>query len=144
MTVDVNPPPQVRIPEAFLSDPDIRRFFEKQQQILFQLWRRTGGSNDTVSLTADQVTALEDTTFTLAVISGNYTTTGNQIIICNNTTAIDVTLEVAATTGTEVHIKRTNAVVDVIGTVDGQSPTRLNLRYYSMHLIHNGTNWSQI
>jgi len=49
MSVKVNPPPQIRIPDKFFSDPEIRNFFEQQQQILFQLWNRTGGSTDLIS-----------------------------------------------------------------------------------------------
>lgn len=49
MAVDVNPPPQLRIPEAFRADPELRAWYEQQQVILFQLWNRTGGDNDLVA-----------------------------------------------------------------------------------------------
>ena len=49
MSVKVNPPPALRIPEKFFNDPDTRAFFEQQKEILFQLWNRTGGSIDLVS-----------------------------------------------------------------------------------------------
>ncbi len=49
MSTKVNPPPQVRIPDKFFNDPDTRSFFERQQLIIFQLWQRTGGSNDSVA-----------------------------------------------------------------------------------------------
>jgi len=49
MSVQVNPPPQLRIPEKFFNDPESRRFFEQQRTILFQLWQRTGGSQDLVA-----------------------------------------------------------------------------------------------
>ena len=49
MSVKVNPPPQLRIPDSFLTDPDIRSFFEQQQKIIFQLWNRTGGANDAIA-----------------------------------------------------------------------------------------------
>ena len=45
----VNPPPQLRIPPQFLKDKETRKFFEQQNQILFQLFTRTGGSVDFVS-----------------------------------------------------------------------------------------------
>lgn len=49
MSVSVNPPPQLRIPDKFFNDPDIRPFFEQQNTILFQMWNRTGGSDDAIA-----------------------------------------------------------------------------------------------
>lgn len=48
MTERVNPPPQLKLPKRFLTDPEVRGFFEQQQRILYQLWRRTGGPEDTI------------------------------------------------------------------------------------------------
>jgi hypothetical protein len=50
MSVQVNPPPILKIPSRFLNDPEVRAFFEQQRQILFQLWNRTGGGTDNVTL----------------------------------------------------------------------------------------------
>jgi len=49
MSVKVNPPPAVRIPDKFFNDPETRSFFEQWRQILFQLWQRTGGPVDIIS-----------------------------------------------------------------------------------------------
>ena len=49
MSIQVNPPPQVRLPDKIFNDPELRGFFESWQTILFQLWNRTGGSTDTVA-----------------------------------------------------------------------------------------------
>lgn len=49
MAVQVNPPPQLKIPKAFLQDREVRAFVEQQNVILFQLFRRTGGNNDIVA-----------------------------------------------------------------------------------------------
>lgn len=49
MSVNVNPPPGLKIPKAFLEDKEIRSYFERQNTILFQLWARTGGSTDIVA-----------------------------------------------------------------------------------------------
>ncbi len=49
MANKVNPPPILRIPENFFSDPKTRGFFEEIRTILFQLWVRTGGSRDAVA-----------------------------------------------------------------------------------------------
>ena len=44
----VNPPPRPRIPQAFLKDREVTGYVEQLQTIIFQLWQRTGGDNDTV------------------------------------------------------------------------------------------------
>jgi len=49
MSVQVNPPPILRIPAAFRKDPAMRNYFEQQRQILFQLWDRTGGGDDAIA-----------------------------------------------------------------------------------------------
>lgn len=54
MGVNVNPPPQLRMPAAFQSDPIVREYFRQQNTILFQLWNRTGGESDI----SDQLLAL--------------------------------------------------------------------------------------
>ncbi len=45
----VNPPPSLRIPPTLAQLQDTRVYFEQINRILFQLWTRTGGGNDTVS-----------------------------------------------------------------------------------------------
>lgn len=158
MSVDVNPPPQVKIPDKFLNDPDTRSFFEQQRQILFQLWNRTGGSSDSISSTEEELTsassrvarnaarihALEKVDFDIEIITADFTTNRNQIIICKNTASIDVTLDPNAIEEDEVHIKRTNAVVNVIGSIDGKTQKKINVRYYSMHLVFDGSGWNEI
>jgi hypothetical protein len=49
MANPVNPPPQLRIPMAFLKDPEVAAFVEQQNIILFQLYRKLGGVNDPIS-----------------------------------------------------------------------------------------------
>ena len=158
MSVNVNPPPQLRIPEKFLSDPEVRSFFEQQQKIIFQLWNRTGGSSDFISGTEDELTsantrvarnaarihALEKVDFDIEIITADFTTSRNQIIICQNTTSIDVTLDPNAIEEDNIHIKRTNAVVNVIGSIDGKTQKKINVKYYSMHLVFDGSGWNEI
>ena len=45
----VNPPPALRIPAKFNDDQELRAYFQQIGTILFQLWTRTGGGNDTVT-----------------------------------------------------------------------------------------------
>ena len=44
----VNPPPTLRVPKAFIVDPEIRAFIEQQNTIIFQLWNRSGGNVDII------------------------------------------------------------------------------------------------
>ena len=46
MTIKVNPPPQLRIPQALFDQPDTREYFTRLQFIIFQLWERGGGGDD--------------------------------------------------------------------------------------------------
>ncbi len=158
MSVAVNPPPQLRIPDKFFEDPDIRAYFEQQSTILFQLWNRTGGSDDDVDSSQQDLTsmgsrvarnavkinALEKTSFDVEIISADFTTSRNQIIICQNTSVIDVTLDPNAIEEDQIHIKRTRDVVNVIGNIDGDTSKKINVKYFSMHLVFNGVEWSQI
>ena len=57
MSINVNPPPQLRIPQAFLQDREVRTFIEQQNTIIFQLYQRTGGANDGID---DNAQALAD------------------------------------------------------------------------------------
>ena len=62
MAIKVNPPPQVRMPEKFFNDPEVRSFLERWQSILFQLWSRTGGALDLVAGQQIIVTTSSDLT----------------------------------------------------------------------------------
>jgi len=158
MSVNVNPPPALRIPAKFFKDPELRTFFEQNRTILFQLWNRTGGSSDAVSSTEEALTStgsrvarnavrinsLEKKDFDIEIVTANFTTQRNQIVICQNTAAITVTLDPNAIEEDEVHIKRTDAVVTVAGTIDGKTSKIINVKYYSMHLVFDGTGWNEI
>lgn len=123
-----------------------------------QLWIKVGGGDDfitdteegltsassKISRNAAKINALEKIGFDIEIITADFTTNRNQIIICNNTSSINVTLDPDAIEEDSVHIKRTSAVVEVIGTVDGKTNIRINVKFFSVHLVFNGTDWSQI
>lgn len=78
-------------------------------------------------------------------ISADYTTTGNEIIICTNTSAITITLNPNPDDGEEVHIKRQNTgAVAVVGDIDGETSITPVLRYDSPHLVYtvDANEWS--
>jgi len=159
MGQEVNPPPQILLPKA-LSDMGIEviNYFQQQARFDLQLWNRTGAgedfiddagqnitsSNSRVSSNIAKIDALEDIAFDVEIITSDFTTFRNQIIICKNTASINVTLDPKAIEEDTVHIKRTDAVVDVIGTIDGFIDKRINIKFFSLHLVFNGTDWSQI
>jgi hypothetical protein len=154
----VNPPPTLRIPQAFLADREIRAFIQQQNQILFQLYNRTGGVNDAieesqqditssssrVSRNAAKINSLELKDFVLLQTLVSVTTEGNQIIACYNVGDINVTLDPQAIEEDEVHIKRRGDGINVIGLIDGLADRFINVPNYSMHLFFTGTEWIEI
>ena len=89
----------------------------------------------------ERVIALEYKVFTELEVVDNYTTEQFQFINCRNTTPIEITLKKTAVKDDEVHIKRNNAEVTVIGVIDGVDDYILPDKW-SIHLIFNGVNWS--
>ncbi|MBL4940911.1 MAG: hypothetical protein JKY81_04535 [Colwellia sp.] len=69
--------------------------------------------------------------------SSNTTTTGDQVVICTNTSSITVTLNATPEDGEAVHIKRQNTgAVTVSGDIDGSTTLVIGLRYSSPHLVY--------
>lgn len=158
MAVNVNPPPLLRIPRAFLGDREVREFIEQQNTILFQLWNRTGGTTDDVdeskqgitssssriSRDAARINSLELKEFEIVSTTEDLTTEEFQIVICKNTLPIVITLDPQALENDEVHIKRRGESIDVIGSIDGFTDKTINVLNYSMHLVYDGADWSEI
>ena len=42
----VNPPPHLKIPQAFLKDNEVLTYFQNKDLIIYQLWLRSGGADD--------------------------------------------------------------------------------------------------
>ncbi len=57
MTNPVNPPPQLRIPDSLATDRETFAYFRQVQQILFQLWNRSGGEDDSIADAQEPVIA---------------------------------------------------------------------------------------
>ena len=55
-----------------------------------------------------------------------------------------MTLDPQAIENDEVHIKRRGGSIEVIGSIDGFTNKTINVLNYSMHLIFDGTDWSEI
>jgi hypothetical protein len=154
----VNPPPQLRVPKAFLKDSEVRSFIEQQNTIIFQLYQRTGGvvdevensqqnitsSSSRVSRNAARINSIELKEFEIVTTTASVTAEEFQIILCKNTLPITVTLDPQAIEHDEVHIKRRGESIEVIGSIDGFTNKTINVLNYSMHLIFDGTDWSEI
>lgn len=107
MSVNVNPPPQLRIPRAFIEDREVRAFFEAQRTILFQLWNRTGGEFDNVAAKQTIVIVSSDT----VLDSSAY---GKWILVEADTAAVQISLPpiTGDTVGENVDIAILDATFD--------------------------------
>ncbi|MBL4753775.1 MAG: hypothetical protein JKY52_09320 [Flavobacteriales bacterium] len=66
-----------------------------------------------------------------------FTATGKQIITCNNTGALDLTLNPAPDDAEELHIKRNaSGAVNFIGTIDGITTENIGSTGDGIHLIY--------
>ena len=54
MSIKVNPPQQLKIPNALINDRETLAFFDQMRTILDQLYNRTGGAIDAVGSTDAQ------------------------------------------------------------------------------------------
>lgn len=97
-----------------------------------------------VSRNAARINSIELKEFEIITTTASLTTKEFQIIICKNTSPISVTLDPQAIEDDEVHIKRRGESIDVIGSIDGFTNKTINVLNYSMHLIFDGTDWSEI
>lgn len=150
----------IRWPRKWLTDTEIEPVIRYLNRFLHDLWTRTGGGDDLIDNTQQEVTssssrisrnaakinALEKTTFDVEIITSDFTTRRNQIVVCKNTSDITVTLDPLAIEEDQLHIKRKQdaARVTVVGLIDGETPTIVNIKNFSLHLVFDGTEWSQI
>lgn len=154
----VNPPKQLVLPQSISENVELKKAFDDRDFILFQLWKRVGGgddiidnteqaitgSNSRVSRNAARIHSLELKDFEIVNTTVGIITDRNQIIICKNTDNIDITLDTQALEEDEVHIKRRDKEVRVIGIIDGLTNKTINIKNYSMHLVFDGIDWSEI
>ena len=155
---NVNPPPALKMPRIILEDREWRDYERNRDVILFQLWQRTGGNIDQIENSKNNITStssrvnrntarinsLELRQFEIVNTINSLTTKDYQVIICKNTVPISITLDPQAIEADEVHIKRRGVSVEVIGTIDGFTNKTISSLNYSMHLIFDGTDWSEI
>jgi len=75
-----------------------------------------------------RVAALEYRVYENVSTTTSLTAEEFQIILCKNTSSIEVTLKTDPVDGDEISVIRTNATVKVIGTINGKSNLNLNVK----------------
>jgi len=138
MSVKVNPPPQLRIPDQFFNDQELRSFFERQRLILFQLWMRTGGSSDAVS--GKQIVTITSSNLILD-------TFGALIVVEADTSPVKIILPVITSdnVGETVDIAIIDATYNTTilpqgGTIFGDTSAIMTQQYMSIQYTAVNTN----
>ncbi len=67
MAVNINPPPQLKVPDVILKDSQWLAYERQRDIILFQLWKRTGGDVDLIDGTAISISDAETIARALSV-----------------------------------------------------------------------------
>lgn len=97
-----------------------------------------------IATNATDISFLNTLQFEVVNTTVSTTTDPYQYIICRNIGSINITLNPTPSVNEEVHIKRRGDEVIVIGTIDGLTNKTINVNNYSMHLVFDGVDWSQI
>jgi len=148
----------IQWPEKWTSDPEINPVINYLNRFLHDLFIRSGGgedlldsteqaltsSNSRVSRNAAKINALEKVDFEVEPITADFTTFRNQIIICKNTSSINVTLDPQALQDDIVTIKRRGAKVTIIGTINGKTDLVINVKQNAPKLAFDGVDWSTV
>ncbi len=152
-------PFMVQIPPKLMEDKETREFFEYFVRWAHDMWIRSGAGDDAVAnesiqelfpwvpLPSESVvdlralfpkTNINGKVFDVISVTADHTTSGNEILICNNTTPILITCNATPDQEEEIYIKRRSSPVNVISTkgIDGETMSkRIALKYDSPHLI---------
>lgn len=130
MAAFVNPIASLRRPRSFDQEAIVKGYFEGLEEIIAQLTRNG------------------DIASTITAISGSITTTGDQILICTNTSPIVITLNANPRDAERVIVKRQNTgAVSIAGNgnnIDGSTPLVIGSRYDAPTVMFTnaGGEWS--
>tara|TARA_R110002020_G_scaffold121837_1_gene276884 strand:- start:86 stop:571 length:486 start_codon:yes stop_codon:yes gene_type:complete len=123
MTNRVNPPKQVILPLEIQQNLPLKKAFDDAYYIMFQMWKRMGGGDDwvddnrSIGYEFDDLTSLVNSLLPnkpdIKATDIDYTTIGDQTIICND--ALTVTLNAEPKDREQVKVIISNGDV----TVDG-------------------------
>ena len=161
----VNPPPIAKRPPEFVNDRGGKdAYFRQLEWIVYQLWVRTGAGDDTVNSTANQqidtdslyslFSAFQDIESDLddlsnqtvipndrhvAVVTSNYSVSNDDVVICNNTSRITITLPANPDDQQLVAVKRASFEIIIDGngkTIDGSDTITVNRKYTTLDIIY--------
>lgn len=106
------------------------------------------GSGISVSVIGDAISiaATGGAASNVFIVTSNHTTTGNELVSCNNTGSIIVTLNTSPANDERVLVKRRDGAVTVNGLIDGITNKVLNAQFDSLSLVFLTANaeWSII
>lgn len=101
-------------------------------------------ANSKIAKNNAKIDSLEDISFKIEFTTVSTTVNAFETLICNNPSSINVLLDLDAIENDVVNIKRNNAEVIVLGTIDDQVDMILNVPKYSTKLAFNGADWNRI
>jgi hypothetical protein len=145
MAINVNPPPQIKVPKQFAGDREVSAWIINNQRTLTQLWLRSGGatdSNESLQAQIDELFVLigglgdlvETTTST------NYTTVSNNLV--RVTGSCSITLNLSPEVGEVSLIQpQGNYLVTVIGHINGGSSVTMSNAFDLMEVKYTAGGW---
>ena len=74
MAINVNPPPFLRIPKAFIDNGDVQSFIEQQNTIIFQLYNQAESENISIDDLIEIINGIIQDLADLTIVVENNTT----------------------------------------------------------------------
>ena len=100
--------------------------------------------DDKITALTIRVEALEYKVWETVPATTSLTAEEFQIVICKNTSPIDIILKPSALKDDEIRVKRRDAPVTIIGVINGKQDLKINVKNSAPHLVFDGTDWSTI
>lgn len=119
-------------------------FFDDNDDPTLRYIRFLESLTSQTNVSSEDIEVIQAKEFEIISTTESLTTSAFQIIICKNVTDISIELDPDAIENDEVHIKRRLGTVNVLGLIDGLTDKIININNYSMHLVFDGDDWSEI
>ena len=122
MSVSVNPPPMIRLPQSMRGDPEVASYYRHLDRMLLQLWKRSGGNEDFIADLQEDSEAVIDNSILSERIkqleeaesqSTDLSVIGNRLNDLEN----DIAQQIIASGGSGMSIKSIQRGVDSAGVV---------------------------
>jgi hypothetical protein len=97
-----------------------------------------------VTVNEKDISELQDRIFRTEIVTEDLTAKSFQVILCDNASSIEVTLNPDAEKDDMIHVMRRNEEVTVIGLINGLNDRLINVKYWSELYIFDGSEWSVI